>query len=137
MQPNTALKDAVFATLKPFLGRYSLSGKDRGLAWHVVESSSLANDTLPAGTVASGLEAIFSVFPEASYTMQHEFGDGGLKGVLYHSLTLKQWSKGSIMPAYAALVEANPLMTLSSHRQPRQVPTDLNETLVVWVPWQT
>lgn len=137
MEPNTALRDAVHTALKPQLGRYSLNGQDRGAAFKtVLKSFALTNEGLPAGTQATGLEVILALYPDPSYTAQHEFGDVGLKGILYYACTLKGWGV-SVMLAYEALMRAFPLMTLASHRPPRQVATDLTEALTVWLPWQT
>lgn len=136
MTPNLELKDQALTALRSHLGRYRLNGADRGLAFHSVNKSfALVNEGLPAGTEAEGLEAIMALYPDPQYNAQHEMGDEGMSGILYYSCTLKAWTE-SVLPAYEALTLAFPLMTLRSHRQPRQVPSDLNEVLTAWVPWQ-
>jgi hypothetical protein len=134
--PNTALRDAVLAALRPHLGRYSLNGADRGLAFSSVSKSfSLVNEGLPAGTVATGLEAVFALLPDPDFTARYETGDTGIIGILYHACVLKAWN-GSVAEAHGALYDSFSLMSLNTHRRPRYTPGggDYIETLTAWIP---
>jgi hypothetical protein len=134
--PNTALRDAVLAALRPHLGRYSLNGADRGLAFSSVSKSfSLVNEGLPAGTVATGLECVFALYPDPDFTARYETGDSGVVGILYHACVLKAWS-GTVAIANEALHIAFPLMSLSTHRRARYTPgsAEYIEMLTAWIP---
>lgn len=140
MLPNTSLAEEVRQALRPLLGRYELRGADKGLAWCVVRKSfAMVNDGLATGTTADGLEAVFALYPDPTFREMYEMGDGGeMKGILYHACVLKQWADNeSVMPAYNLLRQAFPLMSLSSHRDPREIPSEFSEALAVWVPIQT
>jgi hypothetical protein len=134
--PNTALRDAVLAALRPHLGRYSLNSQDRGLAFTSVNKSfSLVAEGLPAGTTATGVECVFALLPDPSFTGRYETGSTGMVGILYHACVLKAWS-GTVAIAHSALYDHFPLMSLGTHRDPRYTPGggDYIETLTAWIP---
>jgi len=136
VNPNLELRDAVFAAVRPYLGRYSQNGSsDRGLAFWP-PSGSTQPDT-PVGYVASAVEVIVSLWPE-DVTGQYEFGSTGLSGVLHYSVTAKAWT-GTTAHVREALYEAFPLLTTNVAKRPRFVPASAEfiETLQVFVPIMT
>ena len=125
---NTALATQVYNVLKPFLGRYSLNGVDKGKAFIKLETGALSvADGLPAGTkVTDGLEAVFGLYPEG-FDGRYEFGDSGVSGVLQYPLMLK--SQGAATwPARVALIAAFDLLTTNVARPMTLLP----ESDIAW-----
>lgn len=136
MAANTALREAVLAAVRPYVGTYkSAAGIDKGMAfWPPSPTSALEP---PAGDTATGLEVVVRLWPE-DYDDSSEFTDTGVTGVLHYPVTLRAW-QGTTWEAREALVEAFPLLTTRLARRARFVPgnADFVETLTLFIPIQT
>jgi hypothetical protein len=136
--PNEALADAVFAALKPHLGRYVLSGVDKGPAFFLSQTGALPlAEGLPNGYTAIGIEGIFGTFPE-TYDGRYEMGDFGIKGVAHYPLVIKAWERNSsTWPAHEAIVSSFPLMTTDAVRRARLTPgsDQFVESLTLFIPF--